>query len=121
MFVIDVPITFFLGWPTVLKVLALLLGALPRTRMGLLMLGQVTRPLELLLAITADVHDITGFVRLPATSHGASDALVILGMLVLTTRCAGGLRANRTIGAVGPNARKVPTPGQSCERVASAS
>jgi hypothetical protein len=75
--VVNVPVALLLSGPAKLKVLALLFGALPWARVSLLMLGQVTGALELLLAVTAHVQNITGLVRLPAASHGAHDFVFV--------------------------------------------
>jgi hypothetical protein len=79
--IVDVPVTLLLGGPAKVKVLALLFGALPWARVCLFMLGQVARALELLLAVTTHVQDISGLIRLPAASHRAHDVVVVLKVL----------------------------------------
>lgn len=64
-----VTILLLLGWPTKIVVLAAPDGALPWTRVCLLVLGEVARALELLLAVTACVHDVAGSFAFAATCH----------------------------------------------------
>jgi hypothetical protein len=75
--IVDVPIALLLGRPTKLKVLAFLIAALPGTRVSLLVLGEITWPLELFLAVTAAVQNVPGLVRLPAASHGSTYTFVV--------------------------------------------
>jgi hypothetical protein len=67
------PVTFLLSWPAKIEVLAVLLRALPRARVGLLVLGQIAWSLKLLLAVTANVHYISWLLGLTAARHGAGD------------------------------------------------
>ena len=62
MLVVDVPVPFFLGWPAKVEILALLMGAFPGTRMGFLVFCKITWSFELLLAVTARVHNIPWLV-----------------------------------------------------------
>lgn len=64
-----VTILLLLGWPTKIVVLAASDGALPWTRVRLLVLGEVARALELLLAVAACVHDVAGSFTFAATCH----------------------------------------------------
>ena len=77
-FVIDVTITFLLRWPAHFVVAAFQLWALPRTRVRLLVLGQVARALELLVADMARVHDVSGSIGLATASHGAIGLVFII-------------------------------------------
>jgi hypothetical protein len=75
--VVYVPIALLLGGPAKVEVLALLLTALPGTRVSLLVLGEVTWSLEFFLAVAARVQNVSRLVRFPSASHGSIDTLVI--------------------------------------------
>jgi hypothetical protein len=57
--VVDMPVALFLRGPAKLEVLALLLGAFPRTNVRFLVYGEVARSLELLLAVATSIHKVT--------------------------------------------------------------
>ncbi len=73
--VVDVAVALLLGRPAKIVVLALVVGAFPWPLMGLEVLGQVARPLELLVAQRAFMNLRFG-VLLP-TSHRPEDLIVV--------------------------------------------
>lgn len=69
--VVDVTVSFFLRRPTILRIFAGWLVALPGTRVGFLVLGQITRSLEFLVTVPASLSLLRFFCfSLLATSHG---------------------------------------------------
>jgi hypothetical protein len=96
--VVHVAITLFLSRPTDLVVLAVGFGALPGTRVGLFMLGQVAGTLEHLVAVSTLLVDVHGRCILLATSHGALNAFV---RLVLITEVDGALEGSRDLSLIG--------------------
>jgi len=73
-FVVDVTVTLLFRRPAVVVELALLIGTLPRALMCLDMFGQVTWPLELLVAKAALMYFGLGVLLPPG--HGAKDIIV---------------------------------------------
>jgi len=82
--VIMMTVHLLLGGPAILMILARLNWALPWTRVCLLVLGQITRALELLVTsgLTAAFWcELCCRGRSLAAGHGAQDRLVFLGLL----------------------------------------
>ncbi len=104
MLVVVVAVHLLLGGPPVLMVLASGNRALPGPRVRLLVLGQIARTLELLVA--ADLTALLGGELLGAgvllpPSHGAHDLLFVLQLLAgraLESRHAIGIVLNRLTG-----------------------
>jgi hypothetical protein len=80
--VIHVAITLLFGWPADLVVFAGGVGALPGARMGLLVLGQVARTLEDLVAVRALLVDVHWRRVLLAASHGSHDTLIEILIII---------------------------------------
>jgi hypothetical protein len=76
-FVVDMTITLLLSGPTLVMIATFRVGALPWTGVSLLVLGEVTRALELLVTHGTRVHNISGLVRFATTGHGPADIVVV--------------------------------------------
>lgn len=72
MFVINMTLEFFFGWPTKLRVFAASVRAFPRSGMGFLMLGEIARALERSPAYIT-------LLRRGYRSHEISSKSVIIG------------------------------------------
>jgi len=77
MLIVDVTVSFLLRGPAVLRVFARRIVALPRTRVSLLVLGQVTGTLEFFITFAAslDRFGLLGFSLL-ASSHGMQKVIL---------------------------------------------
>jgi hypothetical protein len=74
--VIDMAVTLLLRRPAMFMVLALVVGALPWTLMSLEVLGEVTRPLELLIAQRALMNLRFGVLLTPG--HRPEDVIFVV-------------------------------------------
>lgn len=77
MLVVDVTVAFFLCRPAECMILAAFIGALPRSLMGLQVLGQVARPFELLVAAGNRTFMDLRLGAFLTAGHGASDVIII--------------------------------------------
>lgn len=93
--VIDVTVPLLLSGPADLRILASGLRALPRTRVDLLVLGQITGSLEDLVAMIALLIDVHGWSILLSASHGTLDTLVRI------IKAHGALEHRRTLRIIG--------------------
>jgi len=69
-------VTLLLSRPTFLMVFAVVLGALPWSRVGFFVLGEITRSLEVLTTVSASTPFLLANIALALASHGANGLLV---------------------------------------------
>ena len=76
-FIIDMTVSLLFCWPSILRIFAARVIALPGPGVSLLVLGQVTRPLEFLVAFTTALALFhSGLFRLLAASHRMQEILI---------------------------------------------